>query len=51
MQAVTREGGRARVRLEDLVADVAPQSAPAVGDRVWATFAADHARPVPEPRP
>ncbi len=51
VQAVTREGGRARVRLEDLVADVAPQSAPAVGDRVWATFAADHARPVPEPRP
>ena len=51
VQAVTRDGGRARVRLEDLVADVAPQSAPAVGDRVWATFAAEHARPVPEPRP
>ena len=51
VQAGSREGGGARGGPRGLRAGGAPPSAPAVGDRVWATFAAAHARPVPEPRP
>ena len=46
--AVTADEGRMRVRLGDLVADSAPGRAPAVGDRRWVAFAAEHARVVPE---
>ena len=46
--AVAPDEGRLRVRLGELVAD-APERAPLrPGDRVWATFAVEHARVVPE---